>query len=83
MVGALGYFISLVDAIPDITPVVGYTDDLWVLAVATVVVASHIKQEHREKAKETLNRWFGEDSGGSVSGSGVGGGAPPASGPGV
>lgn len=62
MVGALGYFISLVDAIPDITPVVGYADDLWVLAVATVVVASHIKQEHNEKAEESLNRWLGEDS---------------------
>jgi len=62
MVGALGYFISLVDAIPDITPVVGYADDLWVLAVATVVVASHIKPEHSAKAEESLSRWFGEDS---------------------
>ena len=62
MVGALGYFISLVDAIPDITPVAGYTDDLWVLAVATVVVAAHIKPEHSTKAEETLNRLFGRDS---------------------
>jgi len=62
MIGALGYFISLVDAIPDFTPVAGYTDDLWVLSVATVVVAAHIKPEHIEKAKETLSRWFGEDS---------------------
>jgi uncharacterized membrane protein YkvA (DUF1232 family) len=26
--GALGYFISPIDAIPDITPVIGYADDL-------------------------------------------------------
>jgi len=62
MIGALGYFISLVDAIPDITPVAGYTDDLWVIAIATVVVAAHIKEEHIKKAEEILNRWFGEDS---------------------
>ena len=29
--GALGYFIFPLDAIPDITPVVGYADDLGVL----------------------------------------------------
>ncbi|WP_306589790.1 YkvA family protein [Geothrix sp. 21YS21S-4] len=28
--GALGYFISPIDAIPDVTPVVGYADDLSV-----------------------------------------------------
>jgi len=69
MFGALGYFISPLDAILDITPAVGYTDDLWVLATATAVVAAHIKEEHIEKAEETLNhfeetlsRWFGQDS---------------------
>src|SRR5690554_7055623 len=32
--GALGYFISLIDGIPDLTPVLGYTDDLAVMAAA-------------------------------------------------
>lgn len=62
MIGALGYFISPVDAIPDFTPLTGYTDDLPVLLIATAVVTAHIKQEHIEKAEETLTRWFGEDS---------------------
>lgn len=56
--GALGYFISPVDAIPDILPGVGYTDDLGVLAGAVAAVAAHIKAEHVAKAKETLKKWF-------------------------
>lgn len=32
IIGALGYFIFPLDAIPDMTPVVGYADDLGVLA---------------------------------------------------
>lgn len=59
IIGALGYFISPVDAIPDITPVVGYVDDLGVLAGALATVAAHIKDEHVEKAKETLQKWLG------------------------
>lgn len=57
--GALGYFILPIDAIPDIIPGVGYTDDLAVLAAAITAVAAHIKDEHVEEAKETLKRWFG------------------------
>lgn len=60
IVGALGYFISPVDAIPDLLPVVGYTDDLTVLAGALAMVAAHIKEEHTEQARQTLRRWFGE-----------------------
>lgn len=50
ILGALGYLVSLVDAIPDIIPVVGYTDDLGVLAVAVSTIAFYIKEEHKEKA---------------------------------
>lgn len=57
--GALGYFISPIDAIPDITPLVGYSDDLGVLVAATAAVAAHITEKHKGKAKETLKQWFG------------------------
>ncbi len=57
--GALGYFISPIDAIPDVVPFMGYTDDLGVLAAAAATVAAHIKSEHAQKAKETLQQWFG------------------------
>lgn len=58
MIGALGYFISPIDAIPDLTPVVGYADDLGVMVAALATVAAHVKDEHVTKARETLKNWF-------------------------
>lgn len=55
---ALGYFISPLDAIPDLLPVLGYSDDLGVLAAALAATAASIKDEHVQKARETLERWF-------------------------
>lgn len=56
--GALGYFILPIDAIPDVAPVVGYTDDLATIAAALASVAAHVKDEHAEKAKEKIRIWF-------------------------
>ncbi|GMV82494.1 MAG: hypothetical protein AMXMBFR7_36780 [Planctomycetota bacterium] len=58
ILSALGYFIFPVDAVPDVVPVIGFSDDLLVLAAALVVVAIHIKPEHREKAQLKLKEWF-------------------------
>ena len=55
---ALGYFISPLDAIPDFTPIAGYSDDLGVLVAATAAVIVYVKKEHKEKAQETLKQWF-------------------------
>ncbi len=55
---ALGYFISPADAIPDIVPVAGFSDDMGVLAAALAATAMHIKDEHVAKANATLARWF-------------------------
>ena len=60
ILGALAYFIIPFDAIPDVLPGVGYTDDLGVLAAALVFVASNIKQEHRDMADAKLQEWFGD-----------------------
>jgi uncharacterized membrane protein YkvA (DUF1232 family) len=57
--GALGYLISPIDAIPDMVPVLGYTDDIGVLLAAAATVAAYIKQEHVQKAQDTLRQWFG------------------------
>jgi uncharacterized membrane protein YkvA (DUF1232 family) len=57
---ALGYFIFPLDAIPDITPVVGYADDLGVLAAAVAAVAIHIDENVKEKTKQKLKDWFGD-----------------------
>lgn len=59
--GALAYFISPIDAIPDITPIVGYTDDLGALAAAVAMVSAYINQEVKEKAAQKIKEWFGKN----------------------
>lgn len=60
IIGALGYFISPLDAVPDFIPGVGYTDDLAVIAAALVTVATHVTPEIRQKAREQVAKFFGE-----------------------
>ncbi len=60
LVGALAYFVLPTDHIPDVLPVIGYTDDAAVLAAAIKLVASHITPEHREAARRMLARMHGE-----------------------
>ena len=54
LVGAIAYFILPMDAIPDVLPVIGFTDDAAVLATALRLVASHVTDEHRAMAREKL-----------------------------
>ena len=56
LLGAIGYFILPFDFIPDMLPVLGFTDDAAVLATAIRLVASHITDDHREAARRTLSR---------------------------
>ncbi len=57
--GALGYFILPFDAIPDMIPVIGYTDDLAVMVAAYSAVSSYITKSNKAKASKQLDRWFG------------------------
>jgi uncharacterized membrane protein YkvA (DUF1232 family) len=56
LVGALAYFVLPTDFIPDVLPVIGYTDDAAVLAAAIKLVSSHITPDHREAAQRALAR---------------------------
>ena len=58
IVGALGYFIFPVDAIPDFIPVIGFTDDYGMIMSALAVIAAHIKDEHKEKARAITAKLF-------------------------
>ncbi|MEO6843284.1 MAG: YkvA family protein [Bradyrhizobium sp.] len=60
LLGALAYFILPFDFIPDMLPVLGFTDDAAVLATAIRLVASHITPEHRDAARVMLKRGTGE-----------------------
>ncbi|MBB1125604.1 DUF1232 domain-containing protein [Thiospirillum jenense] len=55
---ALAYFISPIDVVPDVIPVVGYSDDLSVLAAAVVAVSFYINDEVKQRARDTLATWF-------------------------
>jgi uncharacterized membrane protein YkvA (DUF1232 family) len=54
LVGALAYFVLPLDAIPDVLPVIGFTDDAAVLATAIRLVANHISPVHRQAARDAL-----------------------------
>ncbi len=56
LLGALAYFVLPTDVIPDVLPVIGYTDDAAVLATAIKLVASHITPDHRAAAQRILAR---------------------------
>ena len=58
IVGALGYFIFPVDAIPDFIPVIGFTDDYGMIMSAIAVIAAHIKDEHKAKARRITEKLF-------------------------
>lgn len=58
VVGALAYFIIPFDAITDLLPLVGFTDDLGALLTALSTVAMHVKPAHRQRAKAQAETWF-------------------------
>ncbi|MCP3928054.1 MAG: DUF1232 domain-containing protein [Bacteroidetes bacterium] len=60
MLGTLGYLIAPIDAIPDLTPVLGFTDDIAVLSFGLVTVACYINEPVREKSRMKIKKWFGE-----------------------
>ena len=55
IVSALGYLICPVDAIPDILPGVGLTDDLAVLAALLGLLKQYVTPEIRAKARQMLD----------------------------
>jgi uncharacterized membrane protein YkvA (DUF1232 family) len=58
--GALGYFITPVDAVLDLTPTVGYVDDLGVLVLALATVTAYIDADVRQRAADRVQHWFGD-----------------------
>jgi uncharacterized membrane protein YkvA (DUF1232 family) len=56
LLGAIAYFVLPFDFMPDVLPVLGFTDDAAVLATAIRMVATHIMPEHREAARAALKR---------------------------
>jgi uncharacterized membrane protein YkvA (DUF1232 family) len=56
LVGALAYFVLPFDAMPDVFPLLGFTDDAAVLLTALRMVGAHMRPEHRDAARAALAR---------------------------
>jgi uncharacterized membrane protein YkvA (DUF1232 family) len=56
LLAALAYFVLPFDFLPDVMPVLGFTDDAAVLATAIRMVAAYLRPEHRDAAREAVAR---------------------------
>ncbi len=61
VIGVIGYLVSPIDAIPDLTPIIGYTDDLGLLSYALVMIAGYINEDVRKNARQRLYKILGND----------------------
>lgn len=59
VIGALGYFILPIDAIPDILGPLGYTDDLSAMILALKLIWDNITPRTHQNARKRLESWFG------------------------
>jgi len=54
LLAALAYFVLPMDAVPDMLPIIGFTDDAAVLAATFKLVSDNITPVHRQAAKSKL-----------------------------
>ncbi len=54
LLGTLAYFIMPVDAIPDVLPVIGYTDDAALLLGTLRMLTEHIAPHHQTAAHDAF-----------------------------
>lgn len=55
ILGALGYFLSPADAIPDIIAGMGFVDDAGVIGTTLATIGYAVTKEHWQKADRFLN----------------------------
>ena len=52
---------SQMDILPDLMPVLGYTDDFVAITLALIKVQGYIDEEVERKSKNLLQKIFGKD----------------------
>lgn len=57
ILASLAYLISPIDLLPDIAPIIGFTDDIGVLSLALGTVALYINDDVREMTEKQLQKW--------------------------
>lgn len=59
VLGTLAYLLAPIDAIPDLAPFIGFTDDFGLLMFGLVSIAGHVNSDVRSSARVQLEKWFG------------------------
>jgi len=54
LLAALAYFVLPLDSLPDFLALVGFTDDVAILAAALAAIRTHITPAHYEAARQAL-----------------------------
>jgi uncharacterized membrane protein YkvA (DUF1232 family) len=55
LLGAIAYFVFPADVVPDMLPMIGFTDDAAILATVLKLVSSNITSIHRAAARRALD----------------------------
>lgn len=58
LLGAIGYFVSFIDFLPDLTPIIGYCDDVTIIVSSLVLISTKITPTIREEAKYSTRKIF-------------------------
>ena len=58
IMASVAYLLSPIDTIPDLTPFLGFTDDLGVIMFGLVSISCFINDEVRVQAKDSLGKVF-------------------------
>jgi len=58
IMGAVAYLLAPIDAIPDLTPFIGFTDDVSVLSASLITIAYYINDDVKQSAKKAMGKYF-------------------------
>ena len=58
IIGSVAYLVAPIDSIPDLTPFIGFTDDLSVLGVSLMAIAYYVNDEVKTQAKQAMGKYF-------------------------
>ncbi|MCK5775581.1 MAG: DUF1232 domain-containing protein [Bacteroidales bacterium] len=60
IIAALAYFIFPMDSIPDMTPIIGYSDDIGILYVTIMQLVKYVTPDILQRVSNRIADWFGE-----------------------